>query len=493
MIMWKHYIVLFGGFIDPGVRTNYLQDLWVFDTQEYKWQQVEFKDNERKPSPRSGFSFLPVPEGAILHGGYCKEYVKGKRPQGIALDDTWLLKMDLDLKQIKWEKRKKIGYVPSVRSGCTMALWATRGIGVMFGGVYDDDKDEETLESVFYNDLYGYQTTGNGRWISLALKRPKKKAGGKKAKKAVETEKKVEEEAADEWDMVDDMDDADDLPPTPTSPEPKKPAGKPPSQKPPPATTASLDPDVDPDDPNLTLPLVRYNAMLAVLRNTLYIYGGIYERGAREYTLDDFYSLQLDKLDKFVCLKESAVVPKEGQEDESEEDDDDDEDGDDSSSDDYDREEDLEEEAQPKEEEIEEVPDEDKKTLEIRRKAQEFLQQANVLPKATSSKSGQDDKPAISDEHINPLPGETLAIFYARTKEHWASKARESGLSDNRGKALRRDGFALAEERWDEYKPILDEVERLRKEAGVDEDSSRAGPALKGSGPGGASESRNRR
>jgi hypothetical protein len=31
-------------------------------------------------------------------------------------------------------------------------------------------------------------------------------------------------------------------------------------------------PEVDPDDPNLTIPLARYNAMLAVLRNTLYMY-----------------------------------------------------------------------------------------------------------------------------------------------------------------------------------------------------------------------------
>lgn len=41
--------------------------------------------------PRSGFSFLPTPEGIILHGGYVKEYVKGKRVEGKALDDTWFL------------------------------------------------------------------------------------------------------------------------------------------------------------------------------------------------------------------------------------------------------------------------------------------------------------------------------------------------------------------------------------------------------------------
>lgn len=84
-----------------------------------------------------------------------------------------------------------------------MALWATRGTGVLFGGVTDEDTNEETLESVFHNDLsvcslllyfvvadgkrhrYGYQIAGNGRWLSLVLRKPKKnKATGKKAKQA---------------------------------------------------------------------------------------------------------------------------------------------------------------------------------------------------------------------------------------------------------------------------------------------------------------------
>jgi Domain of unknown function (DUF4110) len=65
-----------------------------------------------------------------------------------------------------------------------------------------------------------------------------------------------------------------------------------------------------------------------------------------------------------------------------------------------------------------------------------------------------------------PLPGETLAMFYARSRtpkirivaaisymkhcpgEYWTQKAHEK--SDNRGKLLRRDGFAIAEERYSE-------------------------------------------
>lgn len=46
----------------------------------------------------------------------------------------------------------------------------------------------------------------------------------------------------------------------------------------------------DPDDPMKTVPLSRYNSMLAILRNTLYIYGGIFETDRREFTLDDLYA-----------------------------------------------------------------------------------------------------------------------------------------------------------------------------------------------------------
>lgn len=73
-------------------KARYHNDLWIFDTQEYVWRQVEFREGDSKPSPRSGFSFLPTPEGVVLHGGYCKEYKKGQRPVGVMLEDTWILK-----------------------------------------------------------------------------------------------------------------------------------------------------------------------------------------------------------------------------------------------------------------------------------------------------------------------------------------------------------------------------------------------------------------
>ena len=93
MAFWKHLLVLFGGFNDPGgPKTHYLGDTWVFDTQEYKWTQVCMGPTQQSPQARSGFSFMAMPDGVVLHGGYCKDYTKGKKVQGTALDDTWFLK-----------------------------------------------------------------------------------------------------------------------------------------------------------------------------------------------------------------------------------------------------------------------------------------------------------------------------------------------------------------------------------------------------------------
>lgn len=66
-------------------------------------------------------------------------------------------------------------------------------------------------------------------------------------------------------------------------------------------------------------------------------YGGILERGSREHTLDDFWSIQLDKMDGYVCLKpllidimdggEESSSDDDGEDDDEEEDDEMDEDG----------------------------------------------------------------------------------------------------------------------------------------------------------------------
>lgn len=80
MAMWKNYLVLFGGFIDTGARTTYLDDceslfwhciaqcteaprrvlsaffraVWIFDTSEYKWKEIKQNDLRRPGCVISG-------------------------------------------------------------------------------------------------------------------------------------------------------------------------------------------------------------------------------------------------------------------------------------------------------------------------------------------------------------------------------------------------------------------------------------------------------
>ena len=90
--------------------------------------------------------------------------------------------------------------------------------------------------------------------------------------------------------------------------------------------------------------------------------------------------------------------------------------------------------------------------------------------------------------------------------EYWAGKAHES--STNRGKQLRKDGFALAQEKYrklhlialeqvkiykniaEDYKPILEEVEKILRESGLDDEDIKKGVT---SNPGGVVQNRNRR
>ncbi|KAJ8586964.1 hypothetical protein M405DRAFT_770942 [Rhizopogon salebrosus TDB-379] len=360
-----------------------------------------------------------------------------------------------------------------------MALWPAKGLGVLFVGVTDDERDDESLESVFWNmscspvpetdrrfRSYGYQLAGNGGSQSMALK--KSNQVGKDGKREVVVVRHGETEGSDE--------DDDAVIETQTTKHTEVQFH-----------SCTAEHDIDPDDPTLTAPIPRYNAMPAVLRNTLYIYGGIFERGSRVYTLDDFYSIQLDKLERYTCLKHSGIViPAEG--DESNSDEDDDEEGESDDDDNSDDEKQVgEDDAGLKLE----VPDE-KESHE-----DEVVDQPKDVPHdgihATVTAFigvSKDSTRSAEDVLSAPEPGESLAMFYARSREYWTQRAH--GVSDNRGKLLRRDGFSFAEERYAEYKPILKEVEKILAEACLDEDEMKACAAHAGMG-GGVVTSPNRR
>lgn len=76
------------------------------------------------------------------------------------------------------------------------------------------------------------------------------------------------------------------------------------------------------------------------------------------------------------------------------------------------------------------------------------------------------------------------------TGEYWTQRAHQQS-SESRGKELRRDGFQMADEKYQVYKPILDEIEKIQKEAELEDVDVSRGSATKASGVG--VESRHRR
>ncbi|CAO1626165.1 unnamed protein product [Sympodiomycopsis kandeliae] len=599
MVLWRQYLVLFGGFIDTGARTTYLQDLWMFDTSQYKWFEIPQNDLKRPPA-RSGQSLLSTPEGVVLYGGYCKRYVKGQRTQGVALEDAWFLKITPQADgsllpantpqggKIEWDKRRKVGYAPGPRSGCTMALWGNKNMGVLFGGVMDREDDEESMESVLYDDLFGYNLGGTGRWVSLNLRKKKKQqaTGGKKkrekaaaaaaaaAAKQAEIEARIREQQEEEGEEAQDSMSSDSDDDTEAG---EKQARKPLSasissiQQESPSTSGRSTPQPvtpvqqapipaadDDDDPELSRPLVRFNVMLAIQRNTLYLYGGIHETSDREYTLDDFYILQLDKLERWVRLRECKIEGLEWNESDDEDDDSDD-DSEDSDSDSEDEGEGEngdgqaegvevsalrdEEEGEEEEEEEEDLTDllggasiEDvdpaeierlkAEREEIKRKAREALEGQEDTTKSTKTKSKSKSKtkdeaatnaqssdsttskepsnsnaatPSVdSQAHLStPNPGESLREFFERTRIYWTSKAMEIlqaqeaqsitrsgyGQSGGLGKELRTQGFSLASDRYEEYLPVLREIEKIQAQAGLDKEEMRQSAAKAQNGP----------
>jgi hypothetical protein len=72
---------------------------------------------------------------------------------------------------------------------------------------------------------------------------------------------------------------------------------------------------------------------MVVGRDTLYLYGGMMEVGDREVTLDDLYTLDLNKLDAWNLVIEATktdwVEPDDDDDDDDDEDEDDEDDEDD--------------------------------------------------------------------------------------------------------------------------------------------------------------------
>ncbi|KAF9602948.1 hypothetical protein IFM89_032830 [Coptis chinensis] len=267
--------------------------------------------------------------------------------------------------------------------------------------------------------------------------------------------------------------------------------------------------------PEVVKPCGRINSCMAVGRDILYIYGGMMEVRDREITLDDLYTLNLSKLDEWKCIMPASesewLEVSEEDEDEDEDDSVNEQDSSESESEDANDEDDVE----AREDSVKSVETADavsviKGEVKNLRRKEKRLRIEHIRANL-----------GLSDSQRTPTPGESLRDFYKRTNLYWQMAAHEHtqhtgkvcflyqnlprsgravciGATERRGnisisstlrvsmgrpdqgvqdtgmenggdQELRRDGFDLAESRYKELKPVIDELAMLEAEQKAEE------------------------
>lgn len=457
MVLYKHKIVLFGGFYDTLREVRYYNDLHVFDLDNFKWEEIKPRPGCLWPSPRSGFQLVVYQDQIYMYGGYFKEVSSDKNAseKGTVHADMW----SLDPRTWEWNKVKKTGMPPGPRAGFSMCVHKKRA--VLFGGVVDMEVEADVLMSMFMNELYGFQLD-NHRWYPLELRKDKPAKNKAKDIKRKETANDSESNIGNEDDdTMDYSEEATDVQSEVggvsnhlTKSLTLTKVGS--SQN----SDAMSDSTEQEAIPEAIKPIGRINASMAVGKDMLYLYGGMMEVKDREITLDDLYSLNLSKLDEWKCIipaSESEWLEMSDDEDDDEDEDDEDDSADDAMQTDEDEEE-SDEEAEKNEAVSGAVSLLKGERKKLRRKEKRArIEQIRVIL-------------GLSDSQRTPTPGESLRDFYKRTNMYWQMAAYEH--TQHTGKELRKDGFDLAETRFKELKPILDELAVLETEQKAEEEAS---------------------
>ncbi|KAL2161473.1 hypothetical protein VTH06DRAFT_8035 [Thermothelomyces fergusii] len=538
MTYFKNYIILFGGFQDTANQTRYLADLWLYDTTNFVWHSPALPPAQLKPEARSSFTLLPHEQGAVLYGGYSRvkattaagsggggggggnkqqqqQQQKQKQKQGgprnvlkpFVHTDCFFLRITPPPADapagtpptVRWERRKKPANAPNPpRAGATMAYH--RGRGILFGGVHDVQESEEAIESEFFNGLFAWNIERN-RFFPLTLRKRAAPGGGRKPGeqrgavggrrgRAKENEEELLRQLAALRAGAGLEDDDDEGGDGGGGGDQEEKEGRGEEEK--------NDKVVVREMPvRMELPHPRFNALLAVQEDVLYIYGGTFEKGDREYTFDDLYAIDLGKLDGCKEIFSRQVEDwvesedEDGDEDEGDEDDEDDEEEDEEAEGDADA---ATEEPKPK------------LFTESKRKKKQTSEEASNTDSAPAPSAAPEDGEeetesgaAPEDDGLpHPRPFESRRDFFQRTSKEWQevlmTKLRSQGVPTETLtiKEIKAKAFELSEEKWWDCREEITKLEEEQEAAGIGEVVSLADRGDSGPGAGGGGAARRR-
>ncbi|XP_018430739.1 PREDICTED: kelch domain-containing protein 4-like, partial [Nanorana parkeri] len=373
MVYTKRQLIVFGGFHESTRDYIYYNDLYTFNLDTFTWAKIS--PSGTGPSPRSGCQMTTSQDGnVVLYGGYSKQRVKKDVDKGTVHTDMFLLKME-GADKWTWTRLNPSGVKPNPRTGFAMAV-GVNNRSVLFGGVFDEE-EEESIEGDFFNDIYFYDHAKN-RWFTGQMKGPKSER-----RKRRRGEKSDETEAAG-------CDEASDGTVMPIKQVTSSQTGPPSDQD-----DSAEEEEEEAAGPRVE-PSPRSNTMITVRQGLLYVYGGMFEVGDRQFTLNDLYCLDLHKMEDWKVLVEMDPKTQEWL-DES------DSDGE-------------EEETEGAEGGAEEEEDEDDESEED---------------------SDDGDHPAVE-------PKEKYSDYLTRTEQYWIQLARTNLGSDAKEKKVLKVAHAMA-------------------------------------------------
>lgn len=453
MIVWRNYLVVFGGFYEAFRETKWFNDLYLFNLAQLKWKKIDFPVHKYVPSPRSGcqLALSPGSDTIFMYGGYAKVKIGGQKAQGKVFDDMWALHLGPVVKDQNptWEKLSRKGQTPSPRSGATMTVYKNKAL--LFGGVHDEEGLHHSMKSTFYNDLFAYDMDRR-RWYELELRIKSNKQRRRRKKK--NQEKELAEEADDgndsdaSTDSLDQLNrfgyvDADgnivyiDNEEEEGEGEAKVEEEEVKEEEVPVALIPMEEEEKEEEkEEPVVKPIGRINPAMLVRGHTLYIYGGVFEENDREITLDDCWSLDLKRLESWVEVLPGTMSEQVWKGDVSDTDDgSDDESGDDE--DDY------------------SDSDDEPVVKEKATPSRTFKQEIQQLQ----------DQLELADPNRTPISTENLRDFFARTSAYWTEEAmKQDDAAARSTKELKRCGFALAEIRYNELLPVLERINLLEEQ-----------------------------
>nr|XP_046250986.1 kelch domain-containing protein 4 [Scatophagus argus] len=397
MVLSKKQLLVFGGFHESTRDFIYYNDVYSFSLDTFSWSRLTTSGSA--PSPRSACQMTATPDGTgvIIYGGYSKVRVKKDVEKGTIHSDMFLLKREGKDSQEKWSwsRVNPAGNKPPPRSGFSLAV-GPAGRAVLFGGVCDEE-EEESLEGDFYNDLYLYDAVKN-RWFPGLLRgnkseKKKRRRGNKSGAEGEGAEKKdgdEEEPPQAPTEVIKEIVSEDG---TVMTIKEVIPAAREEEEE---------DDEDEEDEDDASAPLVepcpRSSAMAVVRQGKLFLYGGMFEVGDRQFTLNDFYCLDLHKMDQWEVLVEMDPKTQEWLE---------------------------ESESEDEEEEEEEV------------KGAEGEEEEDESEEESEDEEGEGEHPAVQE-------GETVTDYQIRTEQYWIGLARANMGSDAKDKKVTKVALAMA-------------------------------------------------